>query len=78
MTSSGKDALWSLLFASDEYKLANLKLMCGDSRDVSLQDLRNEVHSAILQAKTSSSGQSDFNEAADMLNVDVRNLADAL
>lgn len=74
MTSTGKDALWSFLFASD-YKLVNLKLMRGDSHDVSLQQLRDEVHSALLQARTSSVGLEDFPETAEMLNVDVRELA---
>lgn len=78
MTSTGKDALWSFLFASGDCQLVNLKLMRGDSPDVTTQRLREEVHSALLQSKTSTSAVSDFPEMEEMGNIDVRELAAAI
>ncbi|MEO1987445.1 MAG: hypothetical protein ABGX47_12500 [Martelella sp.] len=75
MTSTGKDALWSFLFASEDCTLVNLKLMRGDSNDVSLSDLRDEVHSALLQARTGAEAVEDFPEESEPLSIDVRELA---
>ncbi|WP_430250640.1 hypothetical protein [Neorhizobium sp. DAR64860/K0K1] len=78
MTSTGKDALWSFLFASGECQLVNLKLMRGDAPDVTTQRLREEVHSALLQSRTSTSATTHFFEKEEMNNVDVRELAAAI
>lgn len=78
MTSTGKDALWSFLFASDACQLVNLKLMRGDAPDVTVQRLREEVHSALLQAKTSTMALSSFPESEDMGNIDMQELAAAI
>lgn len=78
MTSTGKDALWSFLFASDDCQLVNLKLMRGDSPAVSIRQLRDEVHSALLQARTSTSASANFHEIDEMGSIDLRELATAI
>jgi len=79
MAGSGKDALWSFLFASSDCQLVNLKLMCGDSHDVTMEELREQVHSALMQVKTGMSDQLvDFPEAANGCQVDLEGLAATL
>ncbi|MBX5190104.1 hypothetical protein HJB86_14435 [Rhizobium sp. NZLR3b] len=78
MTSTGRDALWSFLFASGDCQLVNLKLMRGDSPDVTTVRLREEVHSALLQSKTSTTALENFPETEEMGNIDVRELAGAI
>jgi hypothetical protein len=76
MSSQGKDALWSFLFASDDCQLVNLKLMRGDRQDISTQDLREQVHSALMQVKTGTSEMSaNFPEVSAGLQVDLHKLA---
>lgn len=76
MTSTGKDALSNLLFASSDCTLVNLKLMRGDSQDISTQELRNEVHSALMQVRTGTSTvHSDFPDVSSPLHVDLEELA---
>ncbi len=45
------DPLMRLLFGSPDKQLRNLKLLRGDARDVGEQELRDEVHSALLQVQ---------------------------
>jgi len=76
MTSTGKDALSNLLFAGSDCSLVNLKLMRGDSQDISTQRLRNEVHSALMQVRTGTAeSHSDFPDVASPLHVSIEELA---
>lgn len=54
MTTTHKDALRDLLFADDGCRLVNLKLMRGDNQDVSEQELRDEIHLALMEVKDGS------------------------
>jgi hypothetical protein len=76
MSGQGKDALWSFLFASEDCQLVNLKLMRGDRQDISTQELREQVHSALMQVKTGTSEMSEnFPETSLGLQVDLHKLA---
>jgi hypothetical protein len=79
MASTGKDALWSSLFASSDCQLANLKLMRGDSQDITTQELREEVHSALMQVKTGTSDAfADFPEETPGFRINLAHLAATL
>lgn len=76
MTSTGRDALGSLLFASGDCQLVNVKLMRGDSQDISIHDLREQVHSALMQVRTETAITCvDFPDAADHLHLNLEELA---
>ncbi len=76
MTETQKDALWKFLFASDDCRLVNLKLMRGDSQEIETEDLRNQVHSALLQIRTGTSDcRTDFPEESDGGQVKLAELA---
>lgn len=78
MTSTGKDALSNFLFAGGDCSLVNLKLMRGDSQDISTQELRNEVHSALMQVRTGTSAvHEEFPDVASPLHIDLEELAAA-
>lgn len=75
MSGAGRDALGSFLFASD-FALVNLKLMRGDSQDVTEHALRNEVQSALMQAKTGSvTSFKDFPDVGNEFHLNVDELA---
>ena len=76
MTSTGKDALSNFLFASSDCSLVNLKLMRGDSQDITTQQLRDEVHSALMQVRTGTAQSfNDFPDVAEPLHINVEELA---
>ncbi|MBO6553554.1 MAG: hypothetical protein JJ926_11995 [Roseitalea sp.] len=79
MTTTHKDALREFLFASDGCRLVNLKLMRGDSQEVSVQELRDSVHSVLMEVKTGTSEVSSaFPEEAAGLSIDLEALAASL
>lgn len=79
MAEHGVDPLAVLLFGSQGRTLLNLKLLRGDASDVSEQDLRDEVHSALLQVQMKTADtHSRFPASADRTSVDVCELEKAL
>lgn len=51
MDGKFEDPLMRLLFGSSDKTLRNLKLLRGDATGVTEQELRDEVHSALLQVQ---------------------------
>jgi hypothetical protein len=79
MTLTHQDALREFLFAGDDCHIVNLKLMRGDSQDVSVQELRDVVHSALMEIKTGVSETcGKFPEEAAGCSIDLEKLAASL